>query len=182
VSSGSTSAPSPGRSSACADDAHQACGHVGFASRPGAGRLGEPTVILCRCPCHKKCPLGRGKPGVPVTVWRRRCVCPGAEDARATHGDPCELLPEFEDYWPTYEQESRDRSAAREEAATAARAAAPGKTRDEVRQLYVSELESRGLETPPDWLLEVAVDIISGDPRTGLGKLWKTAFRTFAKG
>jgi len=64
----------------------------------------------------------------------------------------------------------------------AARAAAPWKTRDEVRGVLVAEMQARGVEVPHDRLLEVAVDLVTGDPRTGLGKLWKTVYRTFTDG
>jgi hypothetical protein len=174
-------AASPGRSRACNDDEHQECGHVS-AAITGARRRQEATILLCRCPCHKACLLARRKPDAPVTVWRRRCACPGAEQARTTQGDPCEFLPRLEEFRETYERQSRLRSQAREDALKAARAAAPGKTRDEVRGLLVAEMQARGLEIPHERLLEVAVDLVTGDPRTGIGKLWQTFQRTFTDG
>ena len=173
-------APAPGRSRACADETHQACGHVS-AAIPGARPRREATILLCRCACHEACPLARRKlDGVPVTVWRQRCTCPGAEQARTTQRDPCELLPGFEEFRETLEREAQQRSEASKDALQAARTAAPGKTRDEIRELFAAELRARGLKVPPDRLLEVAVDMITGEPRTGLGKLWRTVLRTFA--
>lgn len=150
------------------------------AAIPSARPRREATILLCSCACHEACQLARRKlDGVPVTVWRQRCTCPGAEQARTTQGDPCKLLPGFDEFRETFEREARQRSEARNDALLAARAAAPGKTRDEIRELFAAELRARGLKVPPDRLLEVAADMISGQPRTGLGKLWKTVLRTF---
>jgi hypothetical protein len=180
VSSAGAAGTAPGRSRACAGDAHQACGHVSFASPPVPGHRAESTIMLCRCSCHSACPLARRKETVTVTVWQRRCACPGAEHARTSQGDPAESLPGFEEYWGTYKSESRQRSEARNEAFNAARGAASGKTRDEIRDLYIAELRARGLEIPSEPLLAAAVDLLGGDPRAGLGKIWKAALRTLS--
>jgi hypothetical protein len=177
-----TAAPAPGRSRACANETHETCGHV-TAAIPGARRRSATTILLCRCSCHRACPLARRKEAVAVTAWRQRCSCPGAEQARHGQGDPGESLPSLEDWWETtYDSESRQRSEARKEAFNAARAVASGKTRDEIRVRFAAELRARGLEVPADRLLEVAVDVLSGEPRTVLGKLLKTVHRTFADG
>lgn len=178
VSSAGAAGTAPGRSRACAGDAHQACGHVSFASPPVPWHRAESTIMLCRCSCHRACPLARRKETVAVTVWQRRCACPGA--ARTSQGDPAESLPGFEEYWGTYKSESRQRSEARNQAFNAARGAASVKTRDEIRDLYIAELRARDLEIPSEPLLAAAVDLLSGDPRAGLGKIWKAALRTFS--
>jgi hypothetical protein len=99
-------APAPGRSRACADQTHQACGHV-IAAIPSARPRREATILLCSCACHEACQLARRKlDGVPVRVWRQRCRCPGAEQARTTQGDPRELLPGFEEFRETFEREA----------------------------------------------------------------------------
>ncbi|HCU91828.1 MAG TPA: hypothetical protein DHU96_03465 [Actinobacteria bacterium] len=116
---------------------------------------------------------------MPVTVWQRRCACPGAEDARTKRGDPGESLPGPEEYWETYQRDSRQHSEARKDAFTAARSAALGKTRDEIRDLYLTELRARGLEIPREPLVGATIDVLSGDPRAGLRKTWKTALRMF---
>ena len=60
---------------------------------------------------------------------------------------------------------------------------ASGKTRDEIRDLYIAELRARGVEIPPEpLLLEADIDLLSGDPRAWFGKYWKTVLRTFTDG
>ncbi len=61
VSSAGAAGTAPGRSRACASDAHQACRHVSFASPPVPGHRAESTIMLCRCSCHRACPLARRK-------------------------------------------------------------------------------------------------------------------------
>jgi hypothetical protein len=39
--------------------------------------------------------------------------------------------------------------------------------------LYIAELRARGLEIPSEPFLAAAVDLLSGDARAGLGKIWK---------
>lgn len=97
-------------------------------------------------------------------------------------GDPGEALPGFEEFWETYKSESRQVSEARKDAFNAVRSTASGKTRDEIRDLYIAELRARGLEIPSEPLLAAYIDFLSGEPRTGLGKIWKTALRTFTDG
>ena len=181
MSSTGSGIPATGRSRACADDAHRACGHVSFACPRVPGHRPEPAIVLCQCPCRKACTLGRRKGTVPATVWRR-CACPGAEHARTTQGDPGEALPGFEEFRETYKSESWQRSEARREAFNAALGAASRKTGDEIRNLYIAELRARGMEIPPEPLLAAAVDLLSGDPRAGPGKIWKTVLRTFTDG
>lgn len=166
-------AAAPGRSRACAGSAHQVCGHVSFAIPPRPGRRRESTIVLCRCSCHRACPLARRKGDVPGTVWQLRCSCPGAEDARTSQGDPGEALPTGDEYRETYKSELRLRSEARKETFKATRAAVSGKTRDEVRDLYIAELVARGLEIPREPLLEANIDMLCGGPRAGLGRIWE---------
>jgi hypothetical protein len=61
-------------------------------------------------------------------------------------------------------QDIRRRSRARKEAFEAARARAAGKSRDEIREIYVAELTARCLAAPPDDLLDAVVDHITGNP------------------
>jgi hypothetical protein len=61
------------------------------------------------------------------------------------------------------ERQQRD-SKARREAFLAARRAATGKSRDEIRELYVAELRSRGLEPPSEPFLAATVEHIAGNP------------------
>jgi len=117
--------------------------------------------------------LSGRKEAVPVTVWQRRCACPGLEHERTSQGDPGDFLPGWEEYRETYEPGSRRRSQARKEAFNAARGASAGKTRDEIQDLYIAELRARGLEIPSEPFLAAAVDLLSGDARAWPGKLWK---------
>ena len=132
--------------------------------------------MLCPYSCHRACSLGR-KEEVTVTAWQRRCACPGREHERASHGDPIESLPGYEEWGETFESEMRRRSQPRKEAFDAARSAASGKTREEIEDLYVAELGARGVEIPPGQLLSADVDFLSGDARAGLGKVWKYLWR-----
>jgi len=173
VSSARDGGTATGRSRTCTGDAHQACGHVRFASPAVPGRRAESSVMLCGCSCHRACPLSGRKEAVPVTVWQRRCACPGLEHERTSQGDPGDFLPGWEEYRETYEFESRRRSQARKDAFNAARSASSGKTRDEIQDLYIAELRARGLEIPSEPFLAAAVDLLSGDARAWPGKLWK---------
>ena len=79
---------------------------------------------------------------VPPEVWRESCTCPGAGQ---------EL------------QDARHRSRVRKEAFESARARAAGKGRDEIREIYVAELNARGLAAPGEDLLDAVVDQIAGN-------------------
>jgi hypothetical protein len=61
-------------------------------------------------------------------------------------------------------QDARHRSRARKEAFESARARAAGKGRDEIREIYVAELNARGLAAPGEDLLDAVVDQIAGNP------------------
>jgi len=53
---------------------------------------------------------------------------------------------------------------ARREAFQAARRAAAGKSRDELRELYLAELQARGVEPPSEQVLAATVEHIAGNP------------------
>ena len=132
-------------------------------SRPGP-RL-ESTVALCRCSCHATCPLADRMP-VPLTVWQQLCTCPGAEEQRAWKDDPDEPVPGFKEFREKHEREWRERREAGRQAFRAAQAAADGKRREQVRDLYLAELRARGLDEPRDAILEATVDLLTGHPVT----------------
>jgi hypothetical protein len=48
----------------------------------------------------------------------------------------------------------------------AAKAKTADKNREQIRDLYKAELRARGLETPPDEILDAEVDAITGDYRS----------------
>lgn len=157
---------SPGSSHVCAHDAHQECGHVNGVvrmTRPGP-RL-ESTVALCRCSCHAACPLADRMP-VPLAVWQQLCACPGADKQREWKEDPDEPVPGFREFRENHERESRERRESHSQAVHAAQAAASGKTRDQVRDLYLTELRARGVDEPRDVILEATLDLLTGHPIT----------------
>jgi hypothetical protein len=69
-------------------------------------------------------------------------------------------FPEFSETW----DDARRRSRARKEAFESARARAAGKSRDEIRGIYVAELNARGLKVPGDDVLDATVERIAGNP------------------
>lgn len=149
------------RTMACARDGHRECPHF-FGMGGGWRNLLrlEFDAGLCQCSCHNACPLGgTSRRSVPFKVWLDSCACPGADRARqrfAEVGEP----PSFD---AVHERQERD-STARKEAFQAARRAAAGKSRDEIRDLYVAELRSRGLEPPTEPFLAATVEHIAGNP------------------
>lgn len=108
---------------------------------------------------------------VPLTVWQRLCACPGADEQREWKEDPDEPVPGFGEFREEHERESRERRESRRQAFQAARVAADGKTRDQVRDLYLTELRVRGLDEPRDAILEATVDLLTGHPITANSRL-----------
>ncbi|HEY1621964.1 MAG TPA: hypothetical protein VGG25_30375 [Streptosporangiaceae bacterium] len=74
-----------------------------------------------------------------------------------------ETAPELSDFGERYEQ-ARQRSRARREAFEAVRARAAGKSRDQIREMYVAELTSRGVAIPAELILNAIVERIAGNP------------------
>ena len=62
----------------------------------------------------------------------------------------------------------------RREAFRATRAAANGKTRSQVRDIYVAELQARAQEPPPAPFLEVTLDLLTGHPLRGMWRMQKS--------
>lgn len=158
-------------SSACRGGEHQGCGHVctGMRRPLSAGRL-ESIVILCRCECHASCPLA-GRAHVSLIAWQQLCACPGGERYRAWKEDMKEPWPGAGEAWEKTRRETVLRRFARREAFRAAEAAAHGKTRAQVRDLYIAELRARDQEIPSGQFLEMQLDILTGH---WLRALWKT--------
>lgn len=108
-------------------------------------------------------------PLVTRAVWQARCICPGA-DLAAAKLDEAEResrpdIPEFQrqqrERRADSERESQQRRGRTREAFAAARAAAAGKNRAQVREIYVAELHARGLAIPSDLVLDANVDAIA---------------------
>src|SRR5271154_6667834 len=137
-----------GRSPACTRNAHDDCAHAegaGGGFNPRRLRL-EFGAGLCPCECHSSCPVAieGNRLTVPPKAWRESCTCPGAE-AERRRLDEAGL--EFRDF-AEVRGEARQRSRARKEAFESARARATGKDRDEIREIYLAELNARGLKVP----------------------------------
>jgi hypothetical protein len=170
-----------GRSRACADEAHQRCGHVSMATRRLASpRRLESTIALCRCACHAACLLADRMPTVSLTVWQALCECPGAEKQRAWKEDPDEPWPGAKEAWEREQRRSQERSEAYKQARQATHEVARGKSRDEVRDLFIAELQARDQEIPPELFLEAHIDLLTGHPLRGFRRMWKTRSEPFS--
>jgi hypothetical protein len=107
-------------------------------------------------------------PLVSRAIWVGLCTCPGtelaevrldeAEQERQDLPDIEGLLRERREKRARERQEER---AARREAWEAARAAAAGKSRAQIREIYVAGLRARGLTVPSDLVLDATADAIS---------------------
>jgi hypothetical protein len=157
-------------SSACAGGEHQECGHVrvGMRGLLSADRL-QSVIVLCECDCHASCPLVDRAP-VPLTVWQQLCVCPGGERYRVWKEDAKEPWPGAGEAWEQTRRKTVLRTSARRQAFRAAQGAANGKTRAQVRDIYVAELRARDQETPPEPFLEIDLDLLTGHR---LWAMWK---------
>jgi hypothetical protein len=169
-----------GRSRGCAAGEHRDCGHVRIAiRRPVSRQRLASTIGLCRCSCHATCPLADRAP-VPLTVWQQLCACPGAERQRGWNDETGEQFPSFDEFQEKYQRESQGRREAKKAAFEAARAAASGKTRAEVQEIYLAELRARGLDVPSAPILEADVDWLMGHPLRGLAKIIRAIRNPFS--
>jgi hypothetical protein len=145
------------RSLHCLRGSHAACPHwsgIGGGLNPKRLRL-EFGAVLCTCDCHTGCPLVGNKSAVPVKTWQDSCTCPGAEAARPQLAD----MPDFDEHMARHERDAKRRREAEE----SVRSQAAGLSREEVRDLFVSELRSRALPVPSDDMLDAKVDAILGN-------------------
>jgi hypothetical protein len=153
-----------GKSRACDRDAHGECAHlvtVGGGFNPRRRRV-EFGAGLCPCACHSSCPVAiqGNRMTVPARTWRESCTCPGAEPERRRLDEAGVEFPDSGQMWA----EARQRSRASREAFESARARAAGKSRDEIRGIYVGELDARGLKVPSEDVLDAVVERIIGNP------------------
>jgi hypothetical protein len=147
----------------CARAAHRDCAHfvgVGGGLNPRRLRL-EFGASLCACSCHSSCPVAitTKRFTVPPKEWYASCTCPGAGQARQRF-DEAGGVPDFGEL----REQAERRSQARKEAYEAARVRAAGKSRAEIRDIYVAELSARGLRVPTERLLDAVVERIAGNP------------------
>ena len=149
---------------ACVHEAHQGCAHLlalGGGFNPRRLRL-EFGAGLCRCSCHSSCPvtITTKRLTVPAKTWYTSCTCPGADDERERLDDAGIEFPDFAEL----REKAKRRSRAGHEAYEAARARSAGKTRDEIRDIYLSELNARGMKKPAEPILDAVVERIAGNP------------------
>ena len=143
---------------ACLEGMHEECGHwTGSGSVRNPRRLRrERFAILCGCDCHSSCPVTHEKNPVGNLVWRQSCTCPGAEAFRRLLDEVVAMpfgVRDFAEMWA----ESRHEFKSRREAFKAAQASAVGQDREQLKDLYVAELRSRGRKIPDDEVLDAAI-------------------------
>jgi hypothetical protein len=125
----------------------------------------EFGVVLCTCDCHASCPvfgdkrLVSGLVTVSARTWLESCTCPGAEAERTRLDQAGIKLPDFDEMWA----KSRQRHRSRREAFDSARARAAGKSREEIKELYLTELRARGQEISSPEALDANVAALTGD-------------------
>lgn len=132
----------------CREGMHEECGHwLGSGSARNPRRLRrERFTILCGCDCHSSC-LVTEKNTVGDLAWRQSCTCPGAEALRRILDEVVALpfsVRDFAEMWA----ESRREFKSRREAFRAAQARAARRDREQLKDLYVAELRSRGRAGP----------------------------------
>jgi hypothetical protein len=80
----------------------------------------------------------------------------------------------LDDLW----EKAKRQSAARSEAFGAARDQSAGRSRAEVREIYLAELRSRDVPIPPDDLVDRAVERILGGPMVGARQMGEGLIET----
>jgi hypothetical protein len=145
----------------------------------------ESGAGLCKCDCHSSCPVTSTRITTSPQTWRQSCTCPGAQAERIRNDQAGAQFPDFGELWAKSQQEAQSIR----EAFRATRASAAGKSREQVRDVFIAELRSRGLEIPREEILDAHVDALTGNYLTGLrllgrsvASLWKLrdAFRPHA--
>lgn len=152
------------RAASCARRGHEHCPHVaglggGFNPRRLRPEFGAG---LCPCSCHASCPvtIPTKRMTVPMKTWYTSCTCRGAEAERQRLDEAGIEVRDFSDV----RADVRRQSQARKDAYAAARARAAGRSREQIRDMYVAELQARGLTVPAEPVLDAVVDRINGNP------------------
>ena len=152
------------RTQQCTGAAHTDCPHF---SGMGGGfnflRLRpEIGAGLCPCSCHSSCPATPAGKRLTLAwkTWHTTCTCAGAEGERRRMDEAGIEFPDFGEV----REEARRRSQLRKAAFQATLAGAAGKSRAEIRDIYVTELRDRGLTIPPEHILDAIVERINGNP------------------
>jgi hypothetical protein len=154
-------------SRSCSTEAHADCGHlasIGYGFWNGGG----PAPLLCQCVCHSACPLVGRLPFVSRATWEAQCTCPGTELAAGRLDQAERNAPDFSDFerqwqerWEGSPRDPWQLRVAKREALEAARAAGAGRSRAQIREIYVAELRARGLRVPSDLMLDATADAIA---------------------
>jgi hypothetical protein len=166
------------RSLACRRGAHDDCPHMcglGGGFNPRRFRV-EFGAALCKCDCHSPCPITGSRVTVPVKSWQDSCSCTGAAQERGRQAQTGTGFPDFK----AHMARSQRQAEARREAFRAAEARAAGRSREEIREIYLSELRIRDLKIPPEEALDAKVDAIAGDYRAS-ARLFGQAVRDLTK-
>jgi hypothetical protein len=158
-----SSQPSPtDRSQSEPQCSHDSCMHAVPPMKAIAALIeaSEEDLDVCSCECHASCPVA-GHETVTEATLRKSCTCPGSKNARMIsqagrmRNRPRAVAPQsFGETW----NESRRTHAAREEAGAIVVTNAEGKTRAELRDLYVAELRRRDVRPPPQPFLDMQLD------------------------
>lgn len=154
------------RTPACFRGRHAECPHLfGFGGGFNPVRLRpELGAGLCACDCHASCPVtGDGRivswlASTTGKAWHDSCTCPGAAAERVRWEQSGVDL--TADVWDV----ARQRQQARRAAFSAARARAAGKSREQIKEIYLAELRARNQEIPSPESLDAKVAAIAGNP------------------
>jgi hypothetical protein len=161
---------------ACRRAAHVDCPHLhgaggGFNPRRLRFEFGEQ---LCECSCHASCPVQYETKRLTISkgTWYTSCTCAGAEVARQR------LDRRNKDSAEVREERQRLRNADRE-AVEATPARASGRSREEIREIYIAERRARNLQVPAEPVLDAVVEhITTGNPLPAIRVLGETLFQT----
>ena len=151
------------RAPECAREVHDRCPHLFSIGGFNLLRIRpQPGAIMCRCSCHSSCPVtpASGQGRVSAKVWYSSCTCPGADLTRQRMDEAGAEVLDSDELWEKAKRDVQMRS----EAFRAAHDRAAGRSREEVRDIYMAELRSRGLAMPSESALDAAVESIMGNP------------------
>ena len=137
---------------------------------------------MCSCACHLACPLA-GDMTAPVKAWRQLCTCPGAEQERTRQDAAGEQVADVDlKRWEEDRRAARAGERAAGEALQAVRAAAAGKSPEEIRDLLAAELRSRGVPASRE-PIPGEPDEVGAGKWTLIGRLLRgPALRAWARG
>jgi hypothetical protein len=119
----------------CQYGAHEECSHKLSERMSLLGRNRHPMALLCNCPCHEFCPVGRQR-DVPNQEWLEGCTCPGSQQLR--------------DIEHRVHQESEARRAREAEVLRNVKVG-QGRSAKDIQQDILDSYEAHGYEPPSDF-------------------------------